>query len=271
MSDNCCFFTKGELYIADAKDFDPCHGLGVLGCEPLGSFKKLGNVVNARLNVSSEIIGTENKYNYFGLPDCSRINVQSVKLDLQIGCTKDSNLYKLIYAKQNESEALAFAQEHYCTDLLKDEFFSFLKSGVVEASLVVVVKDDAGVILQTLVNGVDFSFNTFGISLLNDLVIAGAFKLQINYDFNNQDFSSFDFFTELTGQKRLLFIGLNYADNEKPVKLEVFKVRLTPISGMDIISQTDFFTLQAEGLVERDHSRKTNGLGEYFELTRGNL
>ena len=65
-----------------------------------------------------------------------------------------------------------------------------------------------------------------------------------------------DFGSKKIGYKTLFFKGTNYASSEgdKILDVIIYKVLLNPISQFDIITKDDFFTINLNGVVEKDGS-----------------
>lgn len=274
LENSCCTFLRGELYISDSSSV--CDSTNGLVCGFEQPLKKMGNIEGATISISSQILGTENKFHYMNNNPCSRVAIQSVDISLTISCTKKDNMKLGLLAKEFVSDSL----EGYVQEVLicngntmgADNFFMFKKSGVDLESVVASVFDADSELLYNLIEGEDYAVSPHGITLLDDVIVPDAQYFRITYDYNEAGTEEFDFLSEFNGHKFLYFKGTNYADDdnlESPFGVEIYRVLFNPISQFDLISQGNYFVINLVGRVERDYTKTEEGLGGYFKIKRG--
>lgn len=274
----CCTFLRGELFIGDSSSV--CDATSGLVCGKDQPLKKIGNVEGATISISSQILGTENKFHYQTNKPCARVSIQSVDISIAISCTKKDNMNLGFLSKDYVGDFLVGYTQDFtiCDESSLDEcnLFVFKKNGVDLSSVVAAVYDSESELLYTLVLGTDYSVTSHGIELLRDVVIAEAQYLRITYNYDDRpEFRSvqeFDFLSEFKGHKFLYFKGTNYGDAEEeedPFGVEIYRVLFNPVSQFDLISQGNYFLINLVGRIERDHSKADEDLGGYFKIRRG--
>lgn len=273
---NCCTFLRGELLIGDS--LSACAANNSLVCANETPLKKMGNIESASISITSQILGTENRF-HKNKP-CSRMAIQSAELSLTVRCTSLENMNLALYSKNHEGDFLVgYTQDFLVCDesvLRKCNFFLFHKNGVNLSTVIVTVYDEDDNLLET-VNASNYDLTPHGIELLNDLNIVGARTLRIQYSYDdrqeiNPSLNEFDFLSEFKGHKYLYFKGTNYADgveNEDPFGVEIYRVLFNPISQIDLISQGSYFVINLVGRIEKDFAKADNGFGGYYKIRRG--
>lgn len=273
---NCCTFLRGELFIGDS--LSSCGSSGGLVCGSEQPLKKMGNIEGATISVSSQIIGTENRFHYENNKPCARVSIQGVDISLTILCTKKDNMNLGFLSKNHVGDFLnGYTQENIICDdsvLKACNLFVFKKSGVDLSSVVASIYDENSILLYTLILDTDYTISDHGVELLEDIAIPDAqyFRLIYNYDNRSetQSVEEFDFLSEFKGHKFLYFKGTNFAEEEKdPFGVEIYRVLFNPISQFDLISQGNYFVINLVGRIERDYNKVDQGLGGYFKIKRG--
>lgn len=225
------------------------------------AYKKVGNVPSAVVNISSQVIGKENKF--VKLEDvCSRIMVEGITLDINLNCASSDNLRQALFSDKFVADSSTDTKD-FCIDSLETGmFFPFAKSGAQLAGLQVFLRDALGNLVKELFIDVDFSFSLSGIILLQDIAIEDAVTLRLYYPYDNAGIHEFDFLNKYIGYKSLYFKGVNYNTDElHQFDCEFHKVLFTPINTFDLISRDEFFTLQLTATVEKDN-------GSWFRITK---
>lgn len=276
----CCTFLRGEFYIGDSlSNCDQTSGL-VCGIEkPL---KKVGNVEGATITISSQILGTENKFHYKNNNNCARVSIQSVDISLAIKCTSIENMNLALLSKNHVGDFMVgYVQDFIVCDittLRACNFFLFKKSGVILGSITVRLYDEFDVLIQPLTEDVDYVVNPHGVEMIKDIMAAGVQKIRITYNYDDraeaEKISEFNFLSEFQGHKFLYFKGTNYADgqeDEDPFGVEIYRVLFNPVSQIDLISQGNYFLINLVGKIEQDHDKTEDGLGGYFKIKRGRI
>lgn len=250
---HCCVFTRGEFLIADY--FGPvCNGAGLdeLLCGIQKPFRKVGNVSSCAVNITTEVLGTENKYN----PThdvCARIPITAVELTITLECASKENLYQALFSKKHPVEQGTQSDVYCIHSIGACDFFPFKKYLADEESVVATLRNPFGAITYTLVKDVDYIYHKTGIEIINDAIVMGtSTSLYLEYDFDSTNYFEIDFGSEKQGYKSLIFKGINFSDDENALFDATFhKVIFSPVAGFDLITQDGFFTLTLSGKVEK--------------------
>lgn len=254
--DHSCLFLRGDVYIKDWVGDCPdpfCDGKN-------GSYKNIGNVLSGTIDVSAEVIGTENKFNFKNIDDCSRVAIDQVNLSLILGNINKENLYRALFSSEMQQDFLdGYAQEFKCiSDIGVCDFFNFEKSGVDLDSIVVTLRNGSGDVVSTLVLDQDYIVTPSGVEIISDDIDAeGAPVLRLTYDYNNNGWGEFDFGSNFIGPKSLFFRNSYIEEEKNSFDIEIFKIRFSPTSAFEIINEDSFLTIEVAGRIEKDHTRNS--------------
>lgn len=258
MTKDCCVFTRGEFLLSDWKcdDCDPfCTDQSFL-------FKNLGNVVQCTVNISSEIVGTENKFN--PLKDTSpRENVTGVSLSLSISCASVANLRTALYSEDVSQLSGTKTQTTFIRSLSEGDFIPFEKKGVNQETLTVKLKDSYG-LLNALVLNSDYRVDESGITIAKDNIdLSSANGIVLEYNYDESLYFVVDFFKKSIGYKTLYFKGINYGEDESQLFDAVFhKVIFAPMQSFELLPTDSFFTINLNAKVEREADK------DWFKLIK---
>lgn len=125
----------------------------------------------------------------------------------------------------------------------------------------ITVKDQAGT--TTYVAGTDYTRSAAGITPLEGGGIADEDVLKISY--TKQAENLVETLTNSGQEYELFFEGLNEADSGNPVLLRSYRVKFSPSSGTDLISD-DFGALSVSFKVLKDTTVTGVGLSQYMQL-----
>lgn len=255
--DYCCVLVRGEFFISDWGS-ECLGGLPDIVCDTMpSSFKKVGNVSSAVLQVTSSIIGKENKYNPMD-DACSRVAIEGVQLDITFSCASSFNLYRALFSSEKEIETGTDIKDFCISSLGEGDFFPFNKPGSTEVGLGVYLRDSLGDLVKTLVVDVDFRYSKSGIEIISEIDIDDATILRLEYDYDTEGFHDIEFLTQRPGYKTIFFRGTNYNDETgKTFDMEIHKVLFKPIDQLDVITRDEFLTISLSGTVEKCKSKDT--------------
>ena len=249
---HCCVLTRGDFYISDSGP-SCMDGLDSILCTSGKSpLKKIGNVLSCMVNITSEILGTENKFNPVD-STCPRVPIQRIEMTLQIGCASAKNLYRALYGLQEDAETGVQVDE-FCFDTLDEcDFFPFGKLAPDPESIDVFLKDTEGLLVKDLILGTDYSISKSGIEIINpNIDVETGVTLLVSYNYDTSNHFEIKFGSKKMGHKTLYFKGTNYADGGEALFDAHFpKVLFKPIESFDLISGDEFFTLTLSGVVEK--------------------
>lgn len=228
--------------------------------------------------------GTPNKFMYLGNAPELKLTPKSDNLTHQESTTgQRSTDLKIQKAKSCE---VSFKLEHFTKDLLALGLYGAAITGTTGSvtaeafplALVagdhvalkhpsvstVVIKDSAGT-PATLVAGTDYIVNpdTGGVDILNVGTYVQPFKADYAYGIVSQ----VGMFTQPIPERYLRFEGLNTANDNKPVLVEVFRASLDPLDGLDLISET-ITSYGIKGDALQDGTKlTTDPLGQFVKIT----
>lgn len=261
--DYCCVLVRGEFFISDWGS-ECLGGIPDIICESMPSaFKKVGNVSSANIQVSSSVLGRENKFN--PMEDaCSRIAIEGVQLDITFSCASSSNLYRALFSSIKEVATGTDIKDFCISSLGECDFFPFNKPGSTNIGLGVYLRDSLGDLVKELIEDTDFKYSKSGIEILIDIDIEDATILRLEYDYDTEGFHEIDLLSQYMGYKTIYFRGTNYNDElGKSFDMEIHKVLFKPIDQFDVITKDDFLTITLSGTVEKCKSKDT-----WFKITK---
>lgn len=116
----------------------------------------------------------------------------------------------------------------------------------------------------TYVADTDYEVRPGGIYIIPDGAITDALALLVDYTFVTYD--KVEAITAASKEYEFLFDGLNEARSGKRVRLEAYRVRLSPTQALDLVSQ-QFLELQVTGTVLKDLSKTGAGISQYFKAS----
>ena len=254
----CCLLLRGEMLMSD---FDgSCDSLDFSCASNQRPYKKLGNMISCNILINSQILGTENKHIQSD-STCPRSIISGVNITLTLACASKDNLLKALYSLK-QVETSGDTTDHFCIEELETGYFFPFKKKQATPETVVVKLTKVGGEVATLVLDTDYRLSKSGVEIIADIDIEDATEIEISYSFQTAGFNVIDLGSKKIGYKSLYFKGTNYA--EDPTKLfvaDIPKVLLRPMSGFDLISSGEFFTIVLEGVVE-----KVNG--SWFKITK---
>lgn len=249
--EHCCVLSRGEFFISDWNS-DCVGGLSEIICGSQPSpYIKVGNVSTAAVNISSQVLGKENKFNKLD-EICSRVMIEGIDLSIEFNCASSYNLYQALFAEKKEPDSGTHTKDFCFSSLDEGMFFSFDKLGPQQTGLQVMLRDPIGNLVKMLVEGVDYVYSISGITLLQDIDPEDASTLRLYYNYDTNGFHEFDFLSKFIGYKSIYFKGANYnTDDHTQFDCEFHKVLFTPINSFDLISRDGFFTLALTASVEK--------------------
>jgi hypothetical protein len=116
----------------------------------------------------------------------------------------------------------------------------------------------------TYVADTDYEVRAGGIFVLAAGAITDGLALLIDYTYVTYD--KVEAITEASKEYEIVFDGLNEARSGKRVRVDAYKVRLSPTQTLDLISQS-FGELQVTGTVLKDTSKTGAGISQYFKAS----
>lgn len=261
---DCCNFIRGEVYISESKSACSKTLSSILNCKGASSpMRKIGNVETLTLSIESEIRGLASKTNFIESLACATSIVNNVGLSMTINCIDKENLKLGLYGtSQDLSESGSVSGEKYCGEFKKCYYTRTQKCGI--SNLVLEIEDNLGNVVLTLVEGEDYTTDSFGFEFLNTINLASNQFLVASYDYDESSYRVTQPLTETKGPFNIYFKGTSL-NGQKDYHVELFKVILQPASLLEIISSDNFQSFEFNGTLMRDCT-KGQGLSEFLEI-----
>lgn len=259
---NCCTFFRGSIYLS--KYVDPCSGFYDLSCNEGLVYNDLGNVQQATVTINSSVLGVDSHLNSTVDLHKTRLLINSVDLNLNVTCSKDQNLIKFLGLDKSllnlGNETKRFSCSIDCCSVL------FLKKN--PSNVVVTLKDEDGADVRVLDLNIDYELGIDFVKFLKDLTDDYSY-LEISYDYDESSLYDLSALKNFNTVYSVMFKGVNYAeDGNEQVDVELYKVRFSFLSSLDLISDGNFLNLSLQGRVEKDLSRECKGQDAYFKIKK---
>lgn len=206
----------------------------------VGAFRFLGNV--PKLEISTKVDKLEHQESHTGqrLKDKVIIKGKSISYSYDIEEITNENLAMAYQGLVSISEAGTAVTETSPETLTKGDLWALKHQNVSDVAIV----DSTGT-PQPLAEGVDFSVNKkFGsIEILTDLA---SLKLPLSVTYNHGTSTTIEFMQDAAGEYALRFEGLNTAEDNAPVLIQIYKTQQDPAGKFDVIND-DFASMTIEG------------------------
>lgn len=273
MSSNleCCEFLRGKGF---SKPYSSLDGYGYNYGNNYGGASKqenrgvfIGNIPAMSIDINSSFrqIINSTVLNYES--ECGQVSIDSVEFSMQVSCKSSANLAQAFWGTASEFLNVLPPVEDEPLEVPVNgiypacSFHAFKPSGVDPSSVVITRTDTAA----TLVNGVDYIANEFGIELINGFSLANGETLNASYSYSSTSYKKIEPLTEVKKPLTITFIGRNAGDM-KPVMVTLHKVLLSPASSYALISE-DFENLEFSGVLLAD-ATQPQGSSQYFNITK---
>ena len=125
----------------------------------------------------------------------------------------------------------------------------------------VVVTDGTGVTTYTA--GSDYEVRPAGIYILPGSTIADGTSILIDYDYGAGDV--IEAITNSGKEWEMVFEGLNEARSDKPVVVDIYRLKFSPAQSVDFIGD-DYASLQLTGEALKDTSKTGAGISQYIKV-----
>lgn len=231
------YIGKGSIYVGTA-----------------GSLIPVGNVSALSLAIEQE------KKEMVDYENAGGGVVESVSRITRVGF----NMTALNISPENLALALRGAQTTRVQATITDEPHNDVICGsliplarIPDASALMTVKKAAA----TLVENTDYTRTRAGIIPLDSATVSDGDDLTISYTAVADNL--LEALVNAGLEYRLFFEGLNEAKSGKPFLVDLFKVKFTPTSGLDLIGD-EFGELALEGDVIKDDTKSGAGISQYF-------
>lgn len=238
---NIYFSGQGIVYVADRD-----------GSGNVTLFKDVGNVPALKLALSTDIIEHKESRTGQRLSDLRLTKSRKATVDITLENFTKSNLMMLLYGTASTITGTSVTAETFATGQVNGNIIA-LAHPLVSS---VVVHDSAGS-PATLALTTDYTVdaNSGMITIVNVGSYVQPFK--VNYSFATQDV--IPFFRAATTERFLRFSGLNTANSNAPVVVDLYRVIFDPVGNVDLIND-DIAQFQLTGAALYDATRDLDSL-----------
>lgn len=253
----CCGKFVGKIYMQEREDF--CPTVAAPWSTPT---RFIGNASQLQFNNEVETI-TKKDYTTPGGGTACTVTTTELKIALTMECIKAWTLAEIGFLGTSQYQNLAAQTgilETHRVNAACDLIVTQRMIDTSTAATAPVVTDVGGA--TTYVAGVDYNvvYSGSGIEITEMTTIPVGSDIEITYDSPVQTLG--EILTKSAKNYRLIFVGVNEAEGDRPVRFEVKNVKFTPTSSFDIIGD-EFAMLEVEGSVLRDECLMgTNAAGD---------
>jgi hypothetical protein len=272
-NNDCCFFGRGSLYMSKStngqsygNNWGLCWGQA---CSTNAAGRFVGNVSSLELSINYENKQVLNLSERAFEPDCSVCIIDSVEFSMTMNCFSDANLKEALLGNVTETTPSAIpVTDHIAlptTDVPFEcgTFIPFNEPGV-DANSVVVTHTGTG---ATLLPGTDYEVDTCGITLLTSWIFGAGVGFNLAYSYSDV-YRSIEPLTRDCENVRLQFKGKNIANGGAPFLATFYNVKISPASALQLISDSEFPTLEITGTLEPDKTIQGQDVSQYFSIQR---
>jgi hypothetical protein len=217
------------------------------------AFRDVGNVPALRLTLETDTLEHKESRTGQRLTDLRITRERRARVTMTLESFTKANLMMLLYGTSSTVTTGAVTNETFPTGLAAGDIIS-LANPLVKASPVPTIVDSTGT-PATLVSGTDYKIdrNSGMVTILNVGSYVQPFKA--NYSYDTQEIVPF--FRESYKERFIRFSGLNTANSDKPVIVELYRCVFDPVGNLDLIND-ELATFELEGSVLYDSSRDSS-------------
>jgi hypothetical protein len=214
-------------------------------------FRDLGNIPSLRLTLETDVLEHKESRTGNRLTDLRLQREKRARVTMTLESFTKANLMMLMYGTSASVSSGTASAEVLPSGLVAGDSVS-LSHPLIDAWTSLV--DSTGSPL-TLVNGTNYTVSTGSgmVTILDPTGFVQPFKA--NYTYFGEDIVPF--FEQTQTERFLRFSGLNTANSNKPVVVELYRVVFDPVGTFDLIND-EFAQFEIEGSVLYDSARDTN-------------
>lgn len=208
-------------------------------------FVWVGNIPNLTLTFDVDVVEHNESHTGDRLPDLRIENRKNISGSLMFEEWSRENLGRILYAETAVTTAASVTEEEHTAKV----GYSFPLQNISLASFTSLTDDGA---TTTYSNGTDYSVNLKSgmITIPSSSSIADESVVEANYSFNQH--SDIKTYTKDNIDRWIRFNGLNSADDNNPVIIDIVRGRFMPPNNMELIGdelsqlECEFGTLYQE-------------------------
>lgn len=242
---NISYMGKGSIYVASAT----------------GGLLPIGNCSALQLAIEEEKKELQDYENAGGGVVDTVSRIKGVKLNLTAHSFNAENLALALRGTSGNNATVAAIVD----EVQKGHKGALVSTArLVNTSGAVVVKNNSGA--TTYVLGTDYTVQRSGVFIPAGSAIVDAADIKISYTPLPEN--SVQVLTSAGLDFRLVFDGLNEARSGSPVRVECYRVRFNPTSGLGFIAD-DFGSLEMVADVLKDETKSGVGVSQYMKIQMG--
>ncbi len=271
INQDCCEFLRGKGF---SRPYSSGDGYGFNYGNNYGGLSKqeyrgvfIGNIPSLTIDINSSFRQIINSTGLNYDSDCGQVSIDSVELSMSVSCKSSANLAQAFWGTATETLNLLSPVEDEALEVSINgiyeahSFHAFRPAGVNPLS-VTLVRTDTN---ETLVNGIDYSANEFGIEFINGFSLPVNEVINASYSYLSTSHKTIEPLTEVKKPITITFFGRNASDM-KPVLVTLHKVLISPASSYSLISDS-FENLDFRGILLADEN-KGQGSSQYFNIKK---
>ncbi|HKJ94855.1 MAG TPA: hypothetical protein VKA32_04420 [Gammaproteobacteria bacterium] len=225
------------------------------------AMRYLGDVSMLQTQVKTQTVEHQESHTGQRLTDAHIVTSKQMDVTVTMDEWLADNLALALYGTYSQVTSGTVTAEQLPSNLAQGDYARLAHPKVSS----VVIKDSAGT-PATLTAGTDYeveSANHGTIKILGDL---SGYTQPLTADYSYAQYDRVVAFDQDPGELWLRFEGLNIADDDAPVLVELYKVRLEPVQQMDLINnQLSQLQLQGQALYDSLHDGDAT-LGQFGRI-----
>lgn len=223
------------------------------------TYQEVGNVPSITLGLETDVLEHKESTTGQRLTDLRLIREKTATLSMTVESLTTANLQLLLYGTTNSIAGSSVVAEVIPTVAVGDVYktdFPLISSVVVNAT--------AG----TPTLNTHYTVDANG-GMIEFISLAGLTQ-PLNVDYNYAANTKVQFFKDSSKERFLRFSGLNTANSDEAVVIELYRVVFDPVGNLDLLSD-ELAQFDVEGSVLYDSTRATDstlgGFGRIITLT----
>jgi hypothetical protein len=218
--------------------------------------RDLGNVPSLRLNLETDKLEHKESRTGQRLTDLTITRERMARVSMTLESFSTANLMMLLYGSTTSITGTSVTNETLSptSGLVAGDSLS-LAHTMIDPVAAFSIVDSAGSPI-TLTQGTQYTVDKNG-GMITLLAAPGTQPYKANYTYLNS--TAVPMFRQPYQERFLRFVGLNTANADKPVIVELYRVVFDPVSNFDLIND-ELAAYELEGSVLYDSTRDTSAL-----------
>jgi hypothetical protein len=224
------------------------------------AFRYLGNCSALTLSPTTDVLTHKESVTGQRLTDLRLLREKNVNLNIQMQEFSAGNLAQGFYGASSVIAGSTVVAEEFPTVAVGD----FVRTAQQDLTNIV-VKDSDGA-PATLVLDTDYRIESAKHGTIEFLNL-GAYTQPFTIDYTYAGATNINMFTQALPERWMRFEGLNTADSNAPVLIEVFRVALDPINEAQLISD-EILNMELPGSALYDSTKDNDAVLGQFGIIR---